>query len=190
MRRAFTLIEVIVAVVILAVLSAMIVPRLTRTTKAEHENAVAKMSDLLSMFAFRDATSSKQIALWQDPETGWFSMLTKDRDPLTTSEDGERSKYEWVTDIRLSPVALPRGMELVGLSIDDVEVSGSDWLIPSVPGGGRPSVEMHLLSGLIDTVLRLDSNSMVPTRLDTGGTAVQTREALDLDQYGTRDEKW
>jgi hypothetical protein len=81
-------------------------------------------------------------------------------------------------------------MELVGLSIDDVEVSGSDWLVPSIPGGGRPSVEMHLLSGLIDTVLRLDSNSMVPTRVDAGGTAVRTREALDLDQYGTRDEKW
>lgn len=190
MRRAFTLIEVIVAVVILAVLSVMIVPRLTRTTKAEHENAVEKMSDLLSMFAFRDATSSQQIALWQDPETGWFAMLTKDRNPLATSEDGERSKYEWVTDIRLAPIALPRGMELADLLIDGVEVLGSDWLIPSIPGGGRPSIEMHLLSGSIDTVLRLDSNSMAPTRVDAGGNAVQTREIIDLDQYGTRDEKW
>ncbi|MDA0214774.1 MAG: prepilin-type N-terminal cleavage/methylation domain-containing protein [Planctomycetota bacterium] len=190
MRRAFSLIEVIVAVVIIAVLSAMIVPRISRTTKAEHENAVEKMSDLLSMFAFRDATSSQQIALWQDPETGWFAMLTKDRDPLATSEDGEGSKYEWATDIRLAPVVLPRGLELVDLSIDGVEVLGSDWLIPSIPGGGRPSIEMHFLSGSIDTVLQLDSNSMVPTRFDAGGNSVQNREILDLDQYGSRDEKW
>lgn len=190
MRRAFTLIEVIVAVVILAVLSAMIVPRLSRTTKAEHENAVEKLRDLLSMYAFRDATSSQQIAIWQDPETGWFALLIKDRDPLATSEDGDRSRYEWVADRRILPVALPRGMELDALSVDGLDVAGTDWLIPTVPGGGRPSIEMHLISGTIDTVLRLDSNSVVPVRIDAGAPSLPSRESTDLDQYGTRGEKW
>ncbi len=190
MRRAFTLIEVIIAIIILAVLSAMIVPRLTRTLKAEHENAVEKMCDLLSMYAFRDATSPQQIALWQDPETGWLTLLIKDRDPSATSEDGDHSKYEWVADRRMTPVALPRGMELTDLSVDGVDVSGTDWLIPTVPGGGRPSVAMHLISGSIDTVLRLDSNSVTPVRVDAGSPPIQAREAVDLDQYGTRGEKW
>jgi len=55
-RRAFTLIEVIIAVAIIAVMAAAIVPRLTRTTKSEHETAVEKMMDLLSLYAFREAT--------------------------------------------------------------------------------------------------------------------------------------
>ncbi len=189
-RRAFTLVEVIVAIVVLAVLSTMIVPRLNRSTHTAHDTAVDKVKDLLSMYAFREATSSQQIALWQDPETGWLALLVSDRDPEATSADGERSRYVWTDDPRILPVALPRGLEVVDLTVDGVEVSGTDWLIPTVPGGGRPSIEMHLVSGSIDTVLRLDSNSVVPVRMDAGGPAVESRESQNLDEYGTRGERW
>jgi|GEM_PF-658541 len=191
MRRGFSLIEIIIAVIILAILSGMIIPRVTRTTKAEHNNAVEKVRDLLSMYAFRNATSSsQQIALWQDPETGWLALLFKNRDPSSTSEDGEKSRYEWEADSRIPPVILPRGMEVSDLLIDGSSVSGSDWIVPTTPGGGRPSIELRLISGSIDSILRLDSNSMVPVRIDAGSLPVPVRERIDLDAYGTRGEKW
>lgn len=191
MRRGFSLIEVIIAVIILAILSGMIIPRVTRTTKAEHDNAIEKVRDLLSMYAFRSATSSsQQIALWQDPETGWLALLFKGRDPSATSEDGEKSKYEWTADSRIPPVVLPRGMEISDLLVDGGSVSGTDWIVPTTPGGGRPSIELRLVSGTIDAVLRLDSNSMVPIRIDAGGPPVPERKRINLDEYGTRGEKW
>ncbi len=189
-QRAFTLIEIIIAVIVLAILSATIVPRIQRAVGAEHEVAVERVQDLLAMYAFRDATSSQQIALWQDPETGWLLLRVADRDPNATSEDGDASKFEWIDDPSTQPVALPRGMELVDLMVDGSDVLGTDWLIPTVPGGGRPSIEMHLVSGSVDTLLRLDSNSVVPIRLDANSPPITVRESEDLDAYGTRGEKW
>lgn len=189
-RRAFTLIEIIIAVVILAVLGALIVPRLTRSIKAEHENAIVQMVDLLSMYAFRDATSPQQIALWQDPETGWIALLTSERDLTGSGSNFEQTRFEWFADRQISPVALPRGMELAELTIDGNDVTGTDWLAATVPGGGRPSIEMHFVSGSIDTVLRLDSNTVVPVRIDAGQSADRGREAVDLDAYGSRGEQW
>ncbi|MSR68991.1 MAG: prepilin-type N-terminal cleavage/methylation domain-containing protein [Phycisphaerales bacterium] len=190
MRRAFTLVEVIIAVVILAILAAMVVPRMSKSVKAEHENAVSQMLDLLSMYAFRDATSSQQIAIWQDPETQWIALLVADRELEAAAFDGDRTKFEWVTDRRILPVALPNGMAITDLLVDGIEVSGTDWLIPTVPGGGRPSVEMHLTSDSVNTVLRLDSNATAPLRIDSGNTEVKLRESQNLDAYGSRSEKW
>ncbi len=190
MRRAFTLIEVIIAVIVFAILGAMIVPRMSKSIKAEHENSVAQMLDLLSMYAFRDATSSQQVALWQDPETQWITLLISERDPEAASADGERAKFEWAADRRVLPVALPAGMTITDLLVDGIEVSGTDWLIPTVPGGGRPSVEMHLISETVDTVLRLDSNSTAPIRIDAGNDGLQLRESKNLDEYGSRSERW
>ncbi len=189
-RRAFTLIEVIIAVAVLAILSAIIVPRMTRTVNAEHDSAVSRLVDLLSMYAFRDATSPQQIALWQDPDTQWITLLVADRDPTASSGDGDHAKFEWVADPRVVPVELPSGMELADLSIDGLDVSGTDWMIATVPGGGRPTIEMHLVSDVIDTVVRLDSNSVTPIRIDSGNSTIRVRESQNLDEYGSRSEQW
>ncbi|MSR28536.1 MAG: prepilin-type N-terminal cleavage/methylation domain-containing protein [Phycisphaerales bacterium] len=188
-RRAFTLIEVIIAVAIIAIMAAMIVPRVTRTTKSEHDAVVERMLDLLSMYAFREATSSQQIALWQDPETQWFTILVAERN-LDAGGESRNSRAEWFADRRLQPVALAPEMELADLVVDGLDVSGTDWLIPTVPGGGRPSIEMHIVSPVIDTVLRLDSNAVTPVRMDAGSTTLSPREPRDMSKYGSRGEKW
>lgn len=188
-RRAFTLIEVIIAVAIIAVMAAAIVPRLTRTTKSEHETAVEKMMDLLSLYAFREATSSQQVALWQDPETRWFTLLVAERN-LDAAGESRSSRAEWFADRRLQPVALPPGMELADLTVDGLDVAGTDWVIATVPGGGRPAIEMHLVSPVMDTTLILDSNSVTPIRVDAGTNVRATRQMRDMTQYGARGEVW
>lgn len=187
--RAFTLIEVVIAIIIIAVMAAMIMPRLTRTVKGEHEAVVDRMQDLLSMYAFREGTSSQQIAIWQDPETGWFTLLTAQREQ-DGAHDGRPAVVEWVADRRLTPIALPRGMELAELLVDGQSVTGTDWLIPTVPGGGRPAIEMRLVSDAVDSLLRLDSNAIVPVRMDSGAEAPFQREARDMTEYGSRGEQW
>ena len=188
-RRGFTLIEVIVAIAIMAIMAALVVPRLTRTTKSEHDAVIDRLEDLLSMYAFREATSSQQIALWQDPETGWMTILVAERD-LEAAGESRNQRAEFVADRRLQPVALPEGMELADLTIDGLDVSGTDWLIPTVPGGGRPAIEMHIVSDVVDTVLRLDSTAISPIRIDAGKPGPTMRETRDMRQYGSRGEKW
>ncbi len=188
-RRAFTLIEVIIAVAIIAIMAALVVPRLTRTTKSEHDAVIDRVEDLLSMYAFREATSSQQIALWQDPETGWLTILVAERD-LEAAGESRNQRAEFVADRRLQPVALPPGMELTDLTIDGLDVSGTDWLIPTVPGGGRPAIEMHIVSDVVDTVLRLDSTAISPIRIESGRPGPAVRETRDMSQYGSRGEKW
>ncbi len=188
-RRAFTLIEVIIAVAIIAIMAAMIVPRITRTTKSEHDLVIDRMMDLLSLYAFREATSSQQVALWQDPETRWFTLLVAERN-LDAGGESRNSRAEWFADRRLQPVALPDGMELADLIVDGLDVVGTDWVIATVPGGGRPAIEMHLVSPVLDTTLRLDANSVTPVRIDTGSRAPATRQPRDMTQYGTRGEVW
>ena len=188
-RRAFTLIEVIIAVAIVAIMAAMVVPRVTRTTKAEHEAVIARVEDLLSMYAFRSATSSQQIALWQDPETEWMTLLVAERD-FDAAGESRNQRAEWFADRRLQPIAFPPGMELADLTVDGVSVSGTDWLIPTVPGGGRPSIEMHIVSEAIDTTLLLDSTAVAPLRIDANTDAPAVRETRDMSEYGSRGEKW
>ena len=78
MRRAFTLIELIVAILVMVILGGILVPRLATTTLMEHEAAIDAVEDLLASYAFREAMSAgQQVALWQDPKTGDLSLLVK-----------------------------------------------------------------------------------------------------------------
>ncbi|MFM7806416.1 MAG: prepilin-type N-terminal cleavage/methylation domain-containing protein, partial [Planctomycetota bacterium] len=52
MRRGFTLIELIVVSALLAIVAALVVPRLTGMARREADVAAERLAELLSMFAF------------------------------------------------------------------------------------------------------------------------------------------
>lgn len=188
MRRAFTLIELIVAILVMVIIGGMVVPRLATTTRMEQEAAIDAVEELLATYAFREAMSAgQQIALWQDPKSGDLSLLVKGSALSTTGDVLE--KQDWEQDRMSDPVHLPTALRLVDVVIDGEPVTGSDWMAPSVPGGGRPSIELRLESDLVEATVLLPSSAMTPMRQQQGRREAFTREQVDLEG-GVRGERW
>ncbi|MBX3110689.1 MAG: type II secretion system major pseudopilin GspG [Fimbriimonadaceae bacterium] len=102
-RKAFTLIELLVVITILAVLAAMILPRLIgRAEDAKVAKALADLSELnkeLQTFRLdngRFPTTDEGLnALWEQPAdlTGWKGPYSQK--PVTNDPWGNAYHYEW-----------------------------------------------------------------------------------------------
>ena len=75
-RFAFTLLEIIVVIIIIGVLSAMIVPRLSGNQQREVKLTVERVNDVVLMFAHRVSTSNQAAALRYDPQNSQFELLS------------------------------------------------------------------------------------------------------------------
>ncbi|MEY4943438.1 MAG: hypothetical protein RL254_1619, partial [Planctomycetota bacterium] len=139
-RRAFTLIELIVVVVVLGIAAAAIVPKFTGTARQEADNAVDQVAELLRLFAYRQSLSAQQVALWRDGNDGRIHLLVMDSDPA----DPE-ALPAWRPDRFAAPVSLPMGVELVEIQNNDQRVDPAEWTIASVPGGERPKIAIRIV---------------------------------------------
>ncbi|NBQ15343.1 MAG: prepilin-type N-terminal cleavage/methylation domain-containing protein, partial [Proteobacteria bacterium] len=66
LRGGFTLIELIVVIVVLAIASVAIVPKFTGTARQEADNAVDQVAEIMRLFAYRQSLGSQQVAIWRD----------------------------------------------------------------------------------------------------------------------------
>jgi prepilin-type N-terminal cleavage/methylation domain-containing protein len=82
---AFTLIEVIIVVAIVAILAAMTMPRLLNQDRRRLQEATDGVSDLLIMFALRESLSDRPVGIWHDAERNWIVLMMLDR---TEGDDG------------------------------------------------------------------------------------------------------
>ena len=183
--RAFTMIELIVVVVILAIAAVMVVPRFSGTARQEADNGIERVAELVRLFAYRDAMGSQQVALWRDGTDGRIHLLVKDRDP---ADDGEAP--DWRADRFAAPVALPDGLEVAEVRVDDARVDPLEWLVSSVPGGERPKVEIRLVGHGLDSTVSLPAGSPSAVRVDTDKPLPFARFPIDLERQGRGDEPW
>lgn len=183
--RAFTLIELIVVVVILAITAVAVVPKFTGTLRQESSNAVDRVAELMRLFAYRQALGSQQVALWRDGADGRIHLIVKDVDPADPT-----SAPEWRADRFAAPVALPEGLELLEIRKDDQRVDPSEWTIASVPGGERPKVEIRLAGHGVDATVVLPPGSPSVVRVDADKPEPFARAQIDLDQAGRSREPW
>ncbi len=187
-RRGFTLIEVIIACILFAILAMMMIPRLTNLAHREEEIVLDRLSEALTLFAHRESLGVQPVGLWRDPETGLVCLLVKDVDPASPED-----KPEWRPDRLLEPVELPAAVIIEEVIVDGQSMSGEqEWLISSVPAGGRPSVQLHVVSPTIDVLLSLDEHSLQPRRLDLNKDFEDSvvRETVNLDSAGRERERW
>ncbi len=185
MRRGFTLLELIVVSTLLALVATMVVPRLVGMSRREADVATERMSELLSMFAFRDNTGVQQSAIWMNPDTSCVELWTLEPDPERPTE-----RPQWVPDRHVQPVRLPAGVELAEVRVDGQSLGGDEWRIVGSPGGKRPRVEMRLVAEGFESVLILEPGAGVPTREDNGQVREGARAAKDLDRAGMDREPW
>ena len=184
MRRGFTLLELIVVISILAVVSSVVIPRLRGLSKGKADVAVERLSELLSLFAWRDNAGSQQCAIYLNPDSGAIELWTLEPIPNRPMDPAQ-----WMPDRFVQPVRIPEGVQLEVMA-DGMRLDGSEWRIVGSPSGNRDLIEMHVIAEGFDSLLLLNPRAAMPTRIDNGKVVEDQRETRDLDARGMSREPW
>ena len=184
MRRGFTLLELIVVISILAVVSSVVIPRLRGLSKGKADDAVERLSELLSLFAWRDNAGSQQCAIYMNPDSSAIELWT-----LEPISNRPTDPAEWMPDRFVQPVRIPEGVQLEVMA-DGMRLDGSEWRIVGSPSGNRALIEMRVSTDGFDSLLLLNPSAAMPTRVDNGKIVEDQRETRDLDARGMSREPW
>lgn len=188
LARSFTLVEVMVSLIILALLAAMIVPRFTRTDRRQFERVVEQVADLLIVYAQRDRLSRKPVGLFYDTEERWLSLLLLDDiDAPNTDEFG------WRRDPTASPVKLPDEIIHVQAYEDRQFIDIATWPLSNRLDQARPTIELEIGTEDHFATLTLMPYAVTPRvrySEDLRRRPVGPREPIDLDRGGRNREDW
>lgn len=113
--------EILVVVIILAVMAALVAPRLAAMTTVRVRPYAEQAADLLSTAARRDQLTSQRVAVEYDAETAALRMLV-----LKPASDGKA--VEWAADL-LSPEVHLGETRVVSARADGVEQEPKQWRI-------------------------------------------------------------
>lgn len=183
--RGFTLIELVVVVIMIAIAAAAIVPRFTGTARQEADVSVDQVAELLRLYAYRQALGSQQVALWRDGNDGRLHLIVKDAPP-----DDPTAPAEWRPDRFAAPVALTPGLEVDEVRVDDKRVDPGEFTIASVPGGDRAKIEIRLVGHGLDSTVSLPTGSPSVVRVDADKPAPFARVPIDLNRAGRERDPW
>ncbi|MFK7961340.1 MAG: type II secretion system protein [Phycisphaerales bacterium] len=196
-RRAFTMLEVIVVCIIMAIMAGLIVPRLSGLANRRFDLVATGTADAMLMFAQRDLAASSPVG---------FQMLSgpdgETRLALMTlgvpGDAGERASddAEWRIDPFVRPVVFP--IEVDGSSfeflVDDESLDIENQPFSHVPGDRRPRIEIAFRSrdGGRQARLTLEPYAIGPTvRIGSQiRSESNSRQPVDLDNTGRSREDW
>jgi prepilin-type N-terminal cleavage/methylation domain-containing protein len=191
-RRGFTLIEVIVVTVLMAMLAIVMVSRLTGAANREFDLASERVSDLLLMFAMRSEFADEPVGILLDPDRNSLRLVVR---------RGERGEFNdgWEFDNSVQEIRLPDFIEGTSMefSADGDSVDPSDRPLTNLPGQPRPRIEVTMQSNDYrhprSIRFILPSNSWRPIRIDSmrnESIEAISRTPVDLDMSGSWQEDW
>lgn len=185
--RAFTLIELVVAIVILAVMVGLIVPRLLSTTERRTRAEVESVTDVVTVAARRASLATQRVALVYDSGIGLRVMIQRAKD-LTSFQPGN---LQWVYD-PLAPTSTLEGVSITSATLDGKQLAGSGWLVDFFPASRQPDLSIGLedSSGRPWTIV-LTGDSVQARAFQGAPAQVGVRtSAIDLDAGGKGDQPW
>ena len=187
-RRAFTLIELVVVMIVMSIIMAITLPRLSNTDGRKLQNAADELADMLTMFAHHAATEHRPISISHDYQRNWIVLLVMDIDPATPNDPPQ-----WQIDRFVQPIKLPDSVDrttVFGMQ-DGEAVDFQRWPIATKLGQPRTEIQISFTdnTGLTKTLL-LKGHSLTPVQLDNAAETSAIRLAIDLDATGRRQEDW
>ncbi len=184
-KSAFTLLEVIIVMVIMAILMTITVPRLLDRDERTLQLAADRVADLLTVYAQRDQLSARPAGLFHDAERNWIVLMILDIDP---ERPGDPAR--WRPDPSARPVKLPPRIAAGGVTViaDGLPVDIQAWPLATEPGQERTAVEITLMDDEGRTrTLALPAHAIAPQRTEA---ELLVRTAIDLDAAGRSREDW
>jgi len=183
-RLAFTVVEMLVVVALIAVIAGLTLPRLGTMARREAVITAEQLADMLTLFAHRESMGESNIAIGYDPDAATIMMMTLVGDP-TVPGDPPR----WIIDDHVSPVILPEDVSVAGVLRDGRPVERDDWFIPAVAGQGRPSIQIVLESPDVERIVHLPQHAL-SARLLRPGDRDDGLTPIDLTALGRDREIW
>jgi prepilin-type N-terminal cleavage/methylation domain-containing protein len=183
-RRGFTLVEALVVVTILAVLAAVLVPRLTGIRRSEGKLTADQMEDFLRMWAYRNTIGTQQVGIWMNPDFGYISLAVRDIDPANPQEPPR-----WREDRLSMPFRLSAEVSITDVLVDGEAQDPRGWFVQSNPDGTRPRVEIAMDGPMGPTRFILEPYSGTPQRIDDRNR-ISPRVPFDLDAEGQERTAW
>lgn len=179
----FTMIEVIVAIVILGVLAGLVSVRFTNSPRRRFNLAVERVEGLLETLAHRQVLGQARMALDYAVDTRELSLLM-----LALDADG--NSLEWRPDPLVETVIFDDEIWL-----EEVRVDGRSLGVPFLEEmpleDVRPAIEVQI--GFADNfeIIELLPHDLRPIRqIDTGSTQDARPYPVDLDESGLGDQPW
>jgi prepilin-type N-terminal cleavage/methylation domain-containing protein len=184
--QGFTLIEILVVSVILALLLGMIIPRLGGGEQRRLRHVAEQVADLMTVYAQRDQLGSRAVALsYHPPPRNMLELVVLDADPSNLF-----APPLWRTEPFASPVLLPEDITILQPQVDGLTLSDSNWAIVNMPGQDRPMIELTLASPELTSTIALPPHSMSPRFLEIEQRFDVERTPIDLDLAGRGREDW
>lgn len=184
-RCGFTLIELIVVIIVMAIMASLTLPRLFGNDQRQFQNVADQVSDLLMMYAQRESLGTKPVGLWEDTDRRQLSLMT-----LEVFEDSLETQSGWVIDRTVRPVSLPNDVSILDVHADGESVDISEWPLQSPPGQLRPSLAIILEGPNGVITIAMASHSLVPLQIHSQQYAEWMGGPVDLDAAGRDREDW
>lgn len=184
--HGFTMIEILVVLIVLAIIAGMAVPRLMGNDVRTFNLTCEQVSDLLTSFARRESQGGKPVGLVYDEDRHQLSMIQYDVDV-----DSGRIVPQWRSDLLIRPVQLPSFVELIEVRSDGDYVDISQWPLMNRPGHARPTVSISLRgpSGVVTLVL--PPHAVTPRQMGGGHRETSPYPApVDLNAIGRSRGEW
>jgi prepilin-type N-terminal cleavage/methylation domain-containing protein len=181
-RKAFTLLEIIIVIIIIGIMSSIVLPRLVGTRNQEFTLIVERVADVVLMYAHRNATSNQPAALQYNGEAKEFALLTK------VEEEGDRF---WDFDPLAKPILLPSwaNEDLLAIYVDGDLTDTSQWPVTASPGEARPLIEIVIRWENRSALISLAPHAIGP-KVWFDGTGVEPVMPIDLNAEGRGREEW
>lgn len=197
--RAFTLIEAIVVMVIIAILATMITPRVLNIGRRQVENESRLLQRMLTVAAEKCDLWNQNVALDYKSKTQTFSVWTLREDAKTDPTLTGSARVKWLIDPLVEPVVLTQS-KLQSASQDGQLLPSGDWRVTLTPGQPRPvlslTLEPNAGNGPTRYTLGLSPESTGATRASsdqgesTGGKPGVASRSIDLDDAGKGQSPW
>lgn len=184
-RRAFTVVEILVVVVLLAAVAGLVAPRLTNTSSRRVTAAAEATAETLSALARRDAMLSQPLALIFDSASNTLRTSVLQRDART-------GDVTWRND-PLLPDADLLDAKVVAVTSDGAEMGVDALRIELDQYQPRPALRVVLSDAKGENLVTVDlPASSLQATLVYGDMRQQpgASRSIDLDDEGKERQAW